>query len=62
MRTYQVTLIYTTTDDRPEAGPDYWDWPELLDLGTGEQFSMFAEPVAVDTEHARLIAEAITAD
>jgi hypothetical protein len=62
MRTYQVTLIYTTTDDRPEAGPDYWDWPELLDLGPAEQLSYFAEPVTLDTEHARLITEAITAD
>jgi len=62
MRTYQVTLIYTTTDDRPDAGPDYWDWPELLDLGPAEQFSYFAEEVNIDAEHARLITEAITAD
>jgi hypothetical protein len=62
MRTYRIELIYTTADDRPEAGPDYWDWPELLDLGTTEQFSYFGEAVTLDTEHARLITDAITAD
>ena len=30
-KTYRIVLEYTTTEDMWN-GPDYWDWPELLDL------------------------------
>jgi hypothetical protein len=30
-KTYRIVLEYTTIEDM-SSGPDYWDWPELLDL------------------------------
>ena len=34
-KTYRITIEYTTTNVT-EFGPDYWDWPELLDLDRRE--------------------------
>ena len=39
-KTYRIILEYTTTEDM-SSGPDYWDWPELLDLdATRETFGL----------------------
>ena len=32
-KTFRITIEYTTTNDTGfGSNPDYWDWPELLDL------------------------------
>ena len=39
-KTYRIILEYTTVED-VSNGPDYWDWPELLDLdATRETFGL----------------------
>jgi hypothetical protein len=39
-KTYRIILEYTTTSDM-YSSPDYWDWPELLDLdATRETFGL----------------------
>ena len=39
-KTYRIVLEYTTIEDM-SSGPDYWDWPEILDLDlTRETFGL----------------------
>jgi len=42
-KTYRIILEYTTVEDVSNwmFGPEYWDWPELLDLdATRETFGL----------------------
>jgi len=36
-KTYRIILEYTTVEDMSN-GPDYWDWPELLNLDTTREW------------------------
>jgi hypothetical protein len=54
--TYRITIEYTTTDPNPTS-PDYWDWPDILDLDpTRETFGVWVrEESAVNEDHVREI-------
>lgn len=63
MRTYTITIEYTTMNDTPLGNPEGWDWHTLLELSPErEAVTVMVEDANLDTEHARLIAEAIAAD
>lgn len=54
-RTYRITIEYTTTN-LTEFGPDYWDWPELLDLNPAtETFGVWVNEVEANQDHVREI-------
>ena len=37
-KTYRITIEYTTTNDTGfGSNPEYWDWPELLDLNPSRE-------------------------
>ena len=56
-KTYSITIEYTTTSPT-EFGPDYWDWPELLDLNpTTETFGVWVNEVETNQDHLRYINE-----
>ena len=56
-KTYRITIEYTTTEDM-DSGPDYWDWPEILDLNpTRETFGVWTEKVETNQDHLREIKE-----
>lgn len=42
-KTWRITIEYTNTT----GGPDYWDWPELLDSREAE--------IALAIAHARIL-------
>ena len=60
-KTYRIVLEYTTTNDTGfGSNPDYWDWPELLDLdATQETFGLVsvARLPHVNEDHVREIKE-----
>ena len=50
-KTYSITIEYTTTSPT-EFGPDYWDWPEILDLDpTRETFGVWVHEVDTNEDH-----------
>jgi hypothetical protein len=54
-KTYRITIEYTTTEDM-DNGPDYWDWPELLDLDIArETFGVWVDKVETNQDHVREI-------
>ncbi|NBS69155.1 hypothetical protein EBT31_09610 [bacterium] len=54
-KTYRITIEYTTTEDM-SSGPDYWDWPELLDLDIArETFGVWVDKVETNQDHVREI-------
>ena len=54
-KTYRITIEYTTTEDM-DSGPDYWDWPELLDLDIArETFGVWVDEVETNQDHVREI-------
>jgi hypothetical protein len=56
-KTYSITIEYTTTSPT-EFGPDYWDWPEILDLDpTRETFGVWVHEVDTNEDHVRYINE-----
>ena len=56
-KTYRITIEYTTTNVT-EFGPDYWDWPEILDLDpTRETFGVWVHEVDTNEDHVRYINE-----
>ena len=56
-KTYRIVLEYTTTEDM-SSGPDYWDWPELLDLHPAyETFGVWVDKVETNQDHVRYIKE-----
>jgi len=56
-KTYSITIEYTTTNPT-EFGPDYWDWPEILDLDpTRETFGVWVNEVETNQDHVRYINE-----
>jgi hypothetical protein len=56
-KTYRITIEYTTTEDM-SSGPDYWDWPELLDLDIArETFGVWVDKVETNQDHVRHIRE-----
>ena len=56
-KTYRITIEYTTTNPT-EFGPDYWDWPELLDLDIAcETFGVSVDEVDTNEDHVRAIRE-----
>jgi hypothetical protein len=58
-KTYRITIEYTTTNVT-EFGPDYWDWPEILDLDpTRETFGLLSVSCLpnVNEDHVREIKE-----
>ena len=56
-KTYRITIEYTTMSDM-DSGPDYWDWPELLDLDPGrETFGVWVDKVETNEDHVRYINE-----
>ena len=58
-KTYRITIEYTTTSPT-EFGPDYWDWPEILDLdATRETFGLVSVSCLpnVNEDHVREIKE-----
>ena len=60
-KTYRIVLEYTTTNPMEfGSNPDYWDWPELLDLdATQETFGLVsvARLPHVNEDHVREIKE-----
>jgi hypothetical protein len=40
-----------------DSGPDYWDWPELLDLSNEETFGVWVNKVETNQDHVRYIKE-----
>jgi len=56
-KTYRITIEYTTMSDM-DSGPDYWDWPELLDLDIAhETFGVWVDKVETNEDHVRYIKE-----
>ena len=56
-KTYRITIEYTTMSDM-DSGPDYWDWPELLDLDIAhETFGVWVDKVETNQDHVREIRE-----
>ena len=56
-KTYSITIEYTTTSPT-EFGPDYWDWPEILDLDpTRETFGVWVHEIDTNEDHVREIKE-----
>ena len=56
-KTYRIILEYTTIEDM-SSGPDYWDWPEILDLDpTRETFGVWVHEVDTNEDHVRYINE-----
>ena len=56
-KTYRITIEYTTMSDM-DGGPDYWDWPELLDLDIAhETFGVWVDKVETNQDHVREIRE-----
>jgi hypothetical protein len=56
-KTYRITIEYTTTEDM-SSGPDWWDWPELLDLHPAyETFGVWVDKVETNEDHVRYIKE-----
>ena len=56
-KTYRITIEYTTTEDM-SSGPDYWDFPELLDLNPAtETFGVWVDKVETNEDHVRYINE-----
>ena len=56
-KTYSITIEYTTTSPT-EFGPDYWDWPEILDLDpTRETFGVWVHEIDTNEDHVRYINE-----
>ena len=54
-KTYRITIEYTTMSDM-DSGPDYWDWPELLDLDIArETFGVWVDEVETNQDHVREI-------
>ena len=54
-KTWRITIEYTNTSDLA-GGPDYWDWPELLDLNpTYEAFGVWVDKVETNEDHVREI-------
>jgi hypothetical protein len=54
-KTYRITIEYTTMSDM-DSGPDYWDWPELLDLDIAhETFGVWVDKVETNQDHVREI-------
>lgn len=54
-KTYRITIEYTTTEDM-DSGPDYWDWPELLDLDIArETFGVWVDEVETNQDHVQHI-------
>jgi hypothetical protein len=54
-KTYRITIEYTTMSDM-DSGPDYWDWPELLDLDIAhETFGVWVDKVDTNEDHVREI-------
>lgn len=57
MKTYRITLEYTTCEDM-DSGPDYWDWPEILNLDWGrETFGVWVEEAPLNEDHVAAILE-----
>ncbi len=60
-KTYRITIEYTTTNPMEfGSNPDYWDWPELLDLDPSrETFGLVsvARLPHVNEDHVREIKE-----
>ena len=60
-KTFRITIEYTTTNPMEfGSNPDYWDWPELLDLDpTRETFGLVsvARLPNVNEDHVREIKE-----
>jgi hypothetical protein len=60
-KTYRIVLEYTTTNPMEfGSNPDYWDWPELLDLDpTRETFGLLSVSRLpnVNEDHVREIKE-----
>ena len=56
-KTYRITIEYTTTEDM-SSSPDYWDFPELLDLNSAtETFGVWVDRVETNEDHVRYIKE-----
>ena len=57
-KTYRITIEYTTTEDM-SSGPDWWDWPELLDLDLSrETFGLVSvDKVETNEDHVREITD-----
>jgi len=58
-KTYRIVLEYTTTNPMEfGSNPDYWDWPELLDLDPSrETFGVWVDEVETNQDHVRHIRE-----
>ena len=58
-KTFRITIEYTTTNPMEfGSNPDYWDWPELLDLDpTRETFGVWVNEVETNEDHVRYINE-----
>jgi hypothetical protein len=56
-KTYRITIEYTTTNPMEfGSNPDYWDWPELLDLDIArETFGVWVDEVETNQDHVREI-------
>ena len=56
-KTYRITIEYTTMVPE-EYGPDWWDWPDLLDLDIAhETFGVVVDEVDTNEDHVRAIRE-----
>ena len=60
-KTFRITIEYTTTNPMEfGSNPDYWDWPELLDLDPSrETFGLLSVSRLpnVNEDHVREIKE-----
>jgi hypothetical protein len=54
-KTYRIIIEYTTMSDM-DSGPDWWDWPEILDLDIAhETFGVWVDEVDTNQDHVREI-------
>lgn len=62
MKTYRITIEYTTRDTAPHSSPDWWDWPELLDPTLGSAtFGVWVEEAPLNADHVARIESEVTA-
>lgn len=57
MKTYRITLEYTTCEDM-SLSPEYWDWHDILNLDWGrEAFGVWVEAAPLNEDHVAAILE-----
>jgi hypothetical protein len=56
MKTYRVVIEYTTAGDLQADNPNYWDWPELLNLPRTATFGIWVDNAPLNKDQARDIA------